>query len=192
MSLTKIAVFGGAFDPPHRGHAAVARHLTGLFDEVWVMPAYKHMYDKRMTPYEDRLEMCNLLFREDSKIIISDFESHYPELDGSYALLTKLTELNPTTDFYFVIGQDNANTVERWKNYERLLNEFAFVVFPRPGYVETKSWYKQAPHLFVENMTSAPPISSTTIRKQLKNKQAADYLSRSVIGYIKNNRLYGC
>ena len=93
MSLTKIAVFGGAFDPPHRGHAAVARHLTGLFDEVWVMPAYKHMYDKRMTPYEDRLEMCNLLFREDSKIIISDFESHYPELDGSYALLTKLTEL---------------------------------------------------------------------------------------------------
>jgi nicotinate-nucleotide adenylyltransferase len=192
MAITKIAVFGGAFDPPHKGHAIVARHLLTLFDRVWVMPAYKHMYDKKMAPYLHRQRMCETLFQNEENIVVSNFEKHYHDLDGSYAILTKLSELHPTVAFNFVIGQDNANTVERWKNYQQLIKEFTFVVLPRAGYEETHNWYKNPPHQFISDLPVLPSISSTIIREQLRKGKDAKYLSTAVCRYIKNNKLYHC
>ena len=192
MTTTKVAVFGGAFDPPHDGHAHVAKYLSQHYDQVWVMPAYRHMYDKKMTSYDHRLQMCEILFQDIENIAVSDYEKQFPDLRGSFDILSQLSEHYPTKQFYFVIGQDNANTVEKWKNYQRLIQEFSFIILPRTGYPEKHCWYKNPPHQFVDDLSTLPEISSTKIRDRLKNNGVTNHLSPRVFSYIKNNKLYAC
>ena len=61
--MKNVALLGGAFDPPTKGHMAIAEAVLKLpeIDEVWFMPCYVHMFDKTMRPYEERVEMLRLM-----------------------------------------------------------------------------------------------------------------------------------
>ena len=57
-----IALFGGSFNPPHVGHMMAAYYViaTRPVDKLWLMPAYRHPFGKRLAPFDDRVKMCEL------------------------------------------------------------------------------------------------------------------------------------
>src|SRR5258706_10381140 len=60
--MTRIAIFGGSFNPPHVAHQLVALYVleTQPIDELWIVPTYAHPFGKDLAPYDDRIAMCEL------------------------------------------------------------------------------------------------------------------------------------
>lgn len=200
-----VAILGGAFDPIHNGHIAIAKFVLDFstaFDQVWLMPCYKHLYGKKMQSPEDRLAMCQKAAEGDRRIVVSDYEIKHKLGGETYQLAKKLLSedfAKHQYDFSFVMGMDNANTFDKWQNFEDLERMARFVVIPRPGYsaeMKQKSWYMKPPHLFVfPEWAGLYDVSSTEIREKLKEKFSTTQfleanLNPKVLKYILGHNLY--
>lgn len=197
---TQVAILGGAFNPITVGHIQIAQYILNTsktFDEVWLMPCYGHMYGKQMMSPEHRLEMCRLAAKVDARIKVFDFEIKN-ELKGetyqTVKLLQDTDDANHKYNFSWVIGMDNANTFDKWVNYEYLEKMIRFVVVPRKGcqFDPNVTWYLRAPHIFLGTESPIEEVSSTMFRNALESnpEQARQYVSDSVFEYIKTNNLY--
>lgn len=198
----KVAIFGGAFDPITTGHiknAQLVLNYSREFDEVWIMPCFTHLYGKNMASPEDRLEMCRIAAKQDGRIKVSPFETDHRLGGETYHLVNLL--LNDTTlmdhyDFSIIIGLDNANTFDKWVNYEFLERRIRFITVARPGVEEDQrvQWYRNAPHIYLRPETHEDliKISSTDVRRMLKanDPEVSKYLNPDVLAYIREHRLY--
>jgi len=172
---TQVAILGGAFDPITLGHIQVAQLILNqsmVFDEVYLMPCYQHIFNKKMVSPEHRLEMCKIAAAVDGRIKTFDYEISNKFSGETYNLAKRLLEdkrYKDTHSFSFVIGLDNANTFDTWVNYEELERLVRFVVVPRTGEKAKKgvNWYLKEPHLFIEPDQPLMEMSSTTVRKDL-------------------------
>ncbi|GAG38665.1 unnamed protein product, partial [marine sediment metagenome] len=92
---TKIAILGGAFDPITNGHIQTAKFVLDTskeFDEVWLMPAYKHMSGKNMASVEARLVMCESAAKVDGRIKVFDYEIKHKLAGETFNLFKRLKE----------------------------------------------------------------------------------------------------
>jgi len=138
---TRVGFFGGTFDPPHRGHIALARlamQTLGL-DKVLVAPvaAQPLKRDRQATPYSDRLAMTRLALGGEPGMELSDADA--PRADGkpNYMLETLRelrTELPPGAQVFVICGADAFLTIRQWYCAEELLMEYPFVIGARPGF----------------------------------------------------------
>jgi len=201
-------ILGGAFDPITPGHVEVAKFLLDFseqFDDVWIMPCYKHIYGKRMASPEHRLNMCRLATKHDRRITVSDFEIKHKLGGETYHLVKKLLSedfAKNERDFSMAIGMDNANTFNKWVNYEDLERMIRFVVIPRTGVEIAKKsgWYLKPPHMLLVPEKPLSKISSTDVRTSLKEywqinfinglKSSTNLIHPDVFQYIKDNNLY--
>jgi nicotinate-nucleotide adenylyltransferase len=205
-----VAIIGGAFNPPTKGHIKLAQFVLNsnrTFDSVWLMPCYQHMYNKSMVSPEHRLEMCKLAAKSDGRILVSDYEISNKLRGETYRLIKRLLNENfakDEYDFSIVIGLDNANTFDKWVNYEELERMARFVVVPRRGINRNPkvTWYLKPPHIFLSPDNDIPEISSTQIREafnQLSFERneydiLMNFINRhiepEVLGYINEHNLY--
>jgi len=74
----RIAVYGGAFNPIHKGHYFVINQLLENTDveQVWVMPTYNHNHKDDLSSFEDRLFLINLMIEENEKVILGQIMKH--------------------------------------------------------------------------------------------------------------------
>ena len=187
----KVAIFGTAADPIHLGHVETVRAASRVVDEVWVMPCWKHKYNKNMADPHHRLLMTWLSMRELNCVVTHNFEIKNLLSCGTYELLNMLSERYLDHEFSFVVGQDNADTIEKWVNAQKLIQEYSFIVVPRKGYKPISEWYNESPHVYL-NEADIPDISSTEIRKSLAvdPQSVANLLHPDVFNYIKKSGLY--
>jgi nicotinate-nucleotide adenylyltransferase len=203
-----VAIYGGAFDPITNGHIAAAELLLNsstLFDQVWITPCYKHLYGKKMAETKHRLEMCRLATCHDRRIQIFDYEIKNKLGGETYHFVKKLLSEDFSKnqyDFSFIIGMDNANSFDKWLNFEDLEKMIRFVVVPRTGVeiVHKTNWYLKPPHMFIMPEHALPEVSSTMIRNSIINMKTAvasnataylkQYLHPDVFEYIIKNKLY--
>jgi len=176
----RVAMLGGAFDPPHIGHLEAARivlsECPGEFDEVWLVPCYKHMYNKQMLSFEHRVAMCELMSKADGRIRVFDYEGRNKLGGDTYTFIKMLLAdkaYSETHNFSWIIGVDNANTSYQWVNWEHLERMIRFVVIPRKGYSlkTTGKWCLQSPHIYVLSDNHPPEISSTMVRQSFKTNK---------------------
>jgi nicotinate-nucleotide adenylyltransferase len=209
---TRVAILGGAFNPIHIGHIQLAQFVlntSGQFDEVWLMPAYNHMYNKDMVDSVYRLKMCEIAAKKDARIKVFDYEISNKLKGETFYFFKRLKEERELTEKYqfaMIIGLDNANTFHKWVNYQDLERLAQFVVVPRKG-VERDlnvNWYLQKPHIFLNSEdTNIIDVSSTEIRHLMDKTQMTtpewmssresdilEYLDPNVLDYIKENKLY--
>ena len=197
----EVAILGSAADPVHNGHIQLAQYVlneSGIIDEVWLMPAYGHMNNKKMASPEDRLEMCKLAADIDRRIKVFDYEIKNKLGGETYFFFKRLSEerdLNEKYDFSMIISMDNANSFDKWVNYKQLERMARFIIVPRKG-VERRhgvDWYLRPPHIFMNGETNIIEISSTQIKKMLKEEdpEINKYLDPKVLEYINNHHLYG-
>lgn len=195
---TRVAILGGAFNPIHNAHIQLAQFVlntSGEFDEVWLMPAYNHMYNKNMVSAEHRLNMCKIATAKDARIKVFDYEIRNQLKGETYYFFKRLKEEKELTEKYqfaMIIGQDNANTFDKWVNFEELERMTQFVVVPREGVQRDPNvtWYFQKPHIYLNNETSIIEASSTFVRNNLNNSDILNYLDKNVYSYIIENKLY--
>jgi nicotinate-nucleotide adenylyltransferase len=141
-----LALFGGTFDPIHRGHLKVARAAAEKFalKEVWFIPADipPHKLKEPVTPYYHRYAMTALAVGGEKQFIPSPLEA--PDLNAapkdrrpSYSIETVRRVkkmLGKSTHLYFLIGMDAFKDIAKWYEAEALLKECDFIVAARPGY----------------------------------------------------------
>lgn len=198
----QIALLGGAMDCMSLGHKQLAQFVLNTsktFDEIWIVPAFKHMYNKPMVDFKHRFNMCKLTCEDDKRIKIFDYEYKHQLAGETYHFVKKLIN-DPEYEnfnFSFIIGYDNAITFDKWVNYTELEKMIRFVVVPRQGFkisLNTDAWYLKRPHIFLGVDGDDFPImdvSSTMIRNKIKNGESVENLIHpNVYKYIKENNLY--
>ena len=192
---------GGAFDPVHNGHIQLAEHILDagkIFDEVWLMPCFQHIYNKKMTDSKHRVNMLTLAVKNHPRIKVCNYEITKELRGATYQLFKHFLEedfAKNQYDFSFAMGLDNAMTFHKWVNYKLIRDMITFVVVSREGYSldTTKNhWFYKRPHIFLPAEKPIVDISSTRIRKLIKrgNEEFKQYIDPAVARYIENHKLY--
>ena len=136
----KIAVYSGSFNPLHKGHLAIMRHLTreAGFDRVYLVVTPQNPFkDAHSLPtgearYEAAVEAVKK--HPELKVDVLDIELRMPPPQYTIKTLDALRKKEPHNEFTLVIGADNLASFHGWRNHERILREYGVVVFPRKGY----------------------------------------------------------
>jgi len=200
----KIGLLGGAFNPiTNKGHVSLALFVLeeiSELDEIWVMPCFGHADKKELVSSEHRVKMCKLAFQDFKRLKVFDYEIEH-QLNGStYDMLSLLSKDEEYTDyeFFFIMGQDNANTLHLWDHSKELMEQYNFIVVHRKGYDNEASWYHENGHIYINKEFAEIPVSSTMVRNLL-SKETLDEMEKSllesivddkVLDYIKKNGLY--
>jgi nicotinate-nucleotide adenylyltransferase len=138
-----VAIFGGTFDPVHRGHVAVARAAQAAYNlgRIYFVPADipPHHQRQPVTPFYHRYAMLALGLRGDPTFVPSLIEAPGEEArrapNFSIDTVRRFRSLLPKSDrLFFMIGIDAFSLVATWRQPEELLREIEFIVVSRPGY----------------------------------------------------------
>jgi nicotinate-nucleotide adenylyltransferase len=129
------AIFGGSFDPPHKGHQAIVQKAAATLDidQLIVLPAYLNPFKtSSLASAQQRLQWCHLLFDEIPKVLVSDYESKEGK---STRTSQSVKHFNKNFDVkYLIIGSDNLSTLTQWHEFEWLNTHVTWVIVTREGY----------------------------------------------------------
>ena len=192
MNKTRVAVFGGSFDPIHNGHLALAGEVLsrGFVDEVWFMvtPQNPHKQGCALSDERLRLQMVQLAVEGKPGMRACDFEFALPRPSYTLNTLTALAEAHPEKVFSLLIGADNWEKFDRWYRHEEILARYEIIVYPRdnglkPELPEGVTWLSAELH----------DVSSTQIRELVANGGCISGLvPPAVEKFINQNNLYIC
>ena len=211
LQIEPLALFGGTFDPVHYGHlrcAEEARRKLGL-KKLHLLPAGRPPH--RSTPQAtatQRLQMLQLAQPEFPLLSIDDRETRRKGPSYMVDTLKELRAELACTPLLLLIGQDAANDLHSWFDWERLFTLAHIVIMTRPG---MKSEYRQdlgkqiqarsgfdvrdllsskAGRVLHLEVTSID-ISATTIKKLIRlGRSPQSMLPEPVLDYINENHLY--
>jgi len=136
----RIAFFGGTFDPPHRGHVAIARAAAEAFalDRVLFAPTGVQplKVGNEATAYADRLALVEAACGEDARFEASEVDAPRPDGGPNYTVETlgRLVALYPGDRLFALVGADAFLGLRQWREPDRLLELVEWIVVSRPGY----------------------------------------------------------
>lgn len=203
---TSVALIGGAFNPVTNGHIKLAQFILNsskIADQCWLVPCYTHLYGKNMATPEQRLAMCDMAVKVDGRIKVCDYEIRNKFKGETYHFLKQLLAesfAKDQYDFSYAIGLDNANTFNKWVNYEDLERMMRFIVVGRQGIArdEKVDWYLKPPHIYLTpDKSEIPEVSSTQVRTEIERMEyfgnadeVKKLINHDVYEYIKYQGLY--
>ncbi|MEI5993305.1 nicotinate-nucleotide adenylyltransferase [Candidatus Enterococcus mansonii] len=185
----QVGILGGNFNPVHLAHLVMADQVQqqlGL-DKVYLMPTYlpPHVDEKKTIDSEHRLAMLELAIADNRHLAVEPIELLRKGKSYTYDTMKTLTQNNPDTDYYFIIGGDMVEYLPKWYKIDELLTLTSFVGIRRPNYGTITPY----PIIWVD--VPQMDISSTMIRQKVKNGCSTRYLlPDSVIHYIEEKELY--
>jgi nicotinate-nucleotide adenylyltransferase len=191
-----ITLFGGSFNPPHLGHLIVIHQASELIpdmDQLWVLPAYRHTFQKNLAPAQHRLEMCQRLVDEANKfssgVKLSRLEVDNKLSGETYEAVRLLKKESPKHSFSFLMGSDQLKSFKKWGNWTKLLEQMPFFVYPRAGYKNRIGFPNMTLlHSATQVVTN---ISSTLIRERIKKALPISHLlPDQVLKYSRIHKLY--
>ena len=196
MSSSKVGLLGGTFDPIHIAHLIIAEIAcdTCNLDELLFMPCAipPHKNHLNMSDAQHRLQMIHLAIADNPKFRFSDQEIKRGGTSFTIDTLKILKQHNKIdrSDLYLIIGADNFLDFHNWKEPEHILELCQLVVVGRPSFDLGKLDSGYQKKIFIMPIPLME-ISSSDIRKRVKNKKTIQYMvSSKVVDYIKKNKLY--
>ena len=190
--MIRTGIFGGSFNPIHKGHISLAKQLrekAGL-DEVWLMVSPQNPLKASADLLDDkiRMEMVRLAVEGEEGIIASDYEMHLPKPSYTWNTLQSLKQDYPDREFVLMIGGDNWQLFDKWYHADDILNNFQVVVYPRSEECGVRSENGHNPMIIQADLID---ISSTEIRERIKaGKGIKRLVPKAVAEYINKNKLY--
>ena len=185
----QVGILGGNFNPVHNAHLIVAdqvRQQLGL-DQVLLMPEYQppHVDKKETIPEHHRLKMLELAIEGIEGLDIETIELERKGISYTYDTMKILTEQNPDTDYYFIIGADMVDYLPKWYRIDELVDMVQFVGVQRPRYKVGTSY----PVIWVD--VPLMDISSSMVRDFLAQGRKPNFLlPQPVLDYIEKEGLY--
>lgn len=195
----KIGVFGGAFNPVHKGHIhlADAYYEALMLDKIIFIPTAKppHKPDLNLAPSEDRINMLKLAIA-DKPYEISTIELDRQGVSYSVDTLSALKEIYPNDELYLIIGADQFFYFDKWYKYDEILKLVTICTLARENEEEKLKLLDFSEKLGIENsfyLLNAPVFkaSSTQIRNGIKaGDDVSALLPNGVMQYIIEKGLY--
>ncbi len=130
----KIAIFGGSFDPPHKGHLQIMELVLNKLDidRLIILVAYKNPFKKNYRiEARKRLEWLESITSKYDKIICSDYEILQDKVITSIQSIRYFESIYKPSKLYFVLGQDNFLQVDKWNEFNTLKTKVEFIVIQR-------------------------------------------------------------
>ena len=205
--IKRLGIFGGAFDPVHKGHTQSLKFISDLkiIDEIQVIPNYASPHNKDIqTDEKHRLKMLEVALKELEDINLNDIELKNKTKSYTYETLKYLKSIYPDRHLSLIIGLDSLYSFTTWKNWENILSLCSLLV------LERKLNNRLGINKELESKISADyddffsgngkililkndliNISSTEVRMKIKNNEnLTDLVDDQVLKYISNKSLY--
>lgn len=188
----KIGLFFGSFNPIHYGHLMIANHMVSNtdIDQVWFVISPCNPLKKKQSLLDEhhRLSMVKIAIDDNPLFRASDIEFKLSQPSYTTHTLAYLADAYPEKEFCLIMGADNLSTIEKWKNHQFILENYAIYIYPRPN-VDIDRWNStQNIHI-----TEAPmmDISASFVRKQIAQGKSIRYITPdAVINYIEEMHFY--
>lgn len=199
--MSKIAMFGGSFNPVHNGHIKLVQKMQNKFslNKVYVIPTFSTPL-KDNTPMlspEHRFNMCSLAFSGFEDVVVSSMEIARKGRSYTSDTLTQLHKLHPSDELYLITGADSFLQLDLWHCSETVFSLAHILTVSRGEHTadalyakkkEYENRYKAKISIVEESIAL---VSSTQIRQAISNnKEFSHLLPENVSDYIKNNGLY--
>ena len=176
-----IALYFGSFNPIHIGHLIIANHVLNEtpINKIWfiVSPQNPLKESKTLLNEFDRLHLVRLATQDDNRIKCSDIEFNLPKPSYTSNTLAFLSEKYPEHQFSIIMGSDSYQNLDKWKNYETIINNYPVYVYKREGHEIKKTFDKEAVTL------NAPiiQISASQIREHIRLTKSIRYLVPEIV-----------
>ena len=209
MSLTprqkRIGVFGGAFDPPHNAHIALAQVAikTLELDVLHIIPTGRAWHKARtLSPSEHRLAMAQLAFGDLPSVVVDDREIKRAGPTFTVDTLLALQAEHPAAQLYLIMGADQFAAFGQWHQWQTILQTAIICIAARARIIWPKDQfdaYNEAQKRLLELPLPEMAVSATQIRQLLataasaglgENQAIADLLPAPVARYIAQHQLY--
>ncbi len=213
----KVAVFGGTFDPIHKTHLAIIQHIVerDSYDYVIVMPTQKNPL-KTELPCADsrhRLMMIHKSINGMEQVLVYDHELTCQKSSYTYdSLCALLRDHAPRPPLGLVLGSDNLERLQEWKEIEKLLAMVEVLLIPRPKYAVRIPTFLEKANVQLCSSFQKSSINSTKIRNamtrnamtrnaviqnavtpnsvQKRSRVAENSLTDVVNDYLEKNQVY--
>ncbi len=197
--MKKIGIYGGSFDPPHKGHILLAENLRencGV-NKVIIIPAATSPFNEgTYSSNEDRLEMCKLCFNK-PHFEVSDIEIKRGGKSYTLDTVKEIKSLYPDSELYLFMGEDMLLSFHKWYKYEEILSlckvAAACRLESRESFLKMQETVNT---IHINNkdkflVFDCAPLeaSSTKIRENLKNGENLNIIA-GVYDFIKSKGLY--
>jgi nicotinate-nucleotide adenylyltransferase len=190
-------MFGGAFDPPHLAHRALAQAAIEQLqlDALCVLPTGQAWHKSRpLTQASHRLAMSRLAFEGLAQVRLDDREIRRAGPSYTLDTLRELHAENPQAELYLVMGKDQADVLPSWRHWEEIVNLAIICVADRDLLTGQVTRFVPPPEMagrFCKLQMPAMDISATGIRTRVASRQGiAPLVSPAVARYIEDNHLY--
>ncbi len=167
----KIGIFGGTFDPPHKGHLQIANYslkklrLDYLF---WSITNKNPLKKKPMLTLEKRIFLSKKMVGQNKKIEIKSFDNHLKS-NKTIELIKFLKKKIKRSDLYFIMGSDNLINFHKWEGWNKFEKFCNIAIFPRKGYqkkiLRSKAYKLLKKDKIIFLKSKILNISSSQIRK---------------------------
>ena len=193
----RIAVFGGAFDPPHAAHVALAQAALAelQLDQLRVIPTGQAWHKTRpLSPALHRLAMARLAFADLPKVMIDARETERAGPSYTVDTLRELQREQPGAELFLLLGADQARALPSWHAWQESVQTAIICVADRGDGADKQPRFS-APKLLESRFRQLPmpalPVSATEIRNQIATRQALGPLVlEPVARYIEHHHLY--
>ena len=217
----RIGVFGGAFDPPHLGHFKLAQSaiIDLQLDSLIIVPTGQGLHKSRcMSPEHHRLKMTQLAFQDLPNARVDPCELDRGGVSYTIDTVLSLSTQLPGSDFYLIIGADQAEAFDTWHRWTDILQIVTLAVAARSSQIqpdttlehpkvelESYKWHNQAlaqgiqkikghtdPRIAVSLHMPCMPVSATQIRSTIQQQggEVSQWLNPLVLAYIRSHFLY--
>tara|TARA_Y100000310_G_scaffold321546_1_gene379338 strand:+ start:16714 stop:17364 length:651 start_codon:yes stop_codon:yes gene_type:complete len=187
----KIGILGGSFDPPHRGHLQIAEELihNQYVDNIWFLPCFQSLHGKSLTHHTHRLAMLHELVMSSymsNRMTVCQWEIQRQASGRTLEVIEKMIPYfknqfeDIDDEYYMIIGEDNAENFNKFREWETVVKKAPFIIVPRENHdyngdwsladneARDKHWFEHDPHIIAEIKIAG--YSSTMVREGIKGK----------------------
>jgi len=200
MSKT-VGLYFGTFNPIHVGHLVIANHMVqhANLDELWFVVSPQNPLKPKASLLADyhRLALVRIAVEDNDRLKASNIEFDLAQPSYTVHTLVALSEKYPDHNFTIIMGEDNLNTLPKWKNFEQILAHYSILVYPRVESDENLSVNSEGRSDLLDHpkvtMIDAPlmKISASFIRKSIKHGKDVRYLlTEPVLKYVDEMNFY--
>ncbi len=204
-----IGIFGGTFDPVHKGHTEIIKNLLELIplDKVIVIPNGIPPHKPASVSSEERLKMVSSAFKGIDKVVIDNREIRKKDTSYAVSTLKELIEENLNHSLVWIMGSDAFSEIDSWYQWEDFIKMVNIIVMLRPNHeipIDSQAYklLSKSHTIDKDSLNSGSEkiyllrirpieISSTDIRNKInKGKDVSEFLLEEVNELITKRNLY--